>query len=137
MLLLVAKKNIDNKVESRQTFCHLPRDLSGAEILFPSFKIEFTYFLIIVPLWCYYDATSSGSVVNTKDCPSSPALTITVPCNPNEAAKTAALCPVCVEIRVPVRASHVLMVLSADADTNKCDFGAEGVRREVMASCQK
>jgi hypothetical protein len=127
-----------------------PRDLSGAEILeschYLNFNTEFTFPVFfghcavgvqVLAIVYNYDDTSSGSVVNTKDCPSSPALTITVPFNPKEAAKTAALCPVCVETRVPVRASHVLRVLSADADTNKCDFGAEGVRREVMASCHK
>ena len=77
------------------------------------------------------------SVGKTRQTPSSPALTTTLPCEPNAAPRTGARCPLCSFSNVPVRASHVLSVRSADAETSRCDFGAGRFKSVVIASCTR
>jgi len=86
----------------------------------------------------HYVTTSDGSwstsVVNTRHTPSSPALTTTEPCSPSDAPSTGPWWPVCSLISVPVRTSHVLSVLSAEAVTIRWLFGAGWPNTLVIAS---
>lgn len=61
--------------------------------------------------------TNAYSVTNTRDAPSSPALTIIFPSMAKAAPSTVPRWPMCSARSVPVRASHVRSKLSADADT--------------------
>lgn len=77
------------------------------------------------------------SVANTRHTPSSPALTTTSPFIPSAAARMGPRCPLCSLSNFPVRASHVLRVLSADADVIRWFFGEGCASKDVIASLER
>lgn len=71
---------------------------------------------------------------NTRHTPSSPALTRRAPPSAIAASLIGPLCPPCSLSNVPVRASQVRRVLSADAVVRRCVFGCGCANSLVIAS---